>query len=473
MGLSEEEELEYLRLLELEDAQAVELDWQRGNLRWKLHAAQRKIYDAIRALPVGFGNDPVMLCSRRFGKSYLICIMALEDGIRNPGNIVRIVGPELQQTIEIVDYHMEKIRADAPVDFIRRRKNGRVWEVGASQIVIGGFDKKNVKRNLGKEAISVYTEEACASKSEEFDYAVREVIGPQLFHTRGRMVHATTPPEDLNHVFITQFVPTAERRGLFFKFTIDDNPMADEAMRKDAIEKSGGEHTTAYKRNYLCEFVREDSLSIIPLFSHHVNVREFDVPAFARWTVAVDFGYARDLSAAALSFWDFRTSEHRIIDALVWDRATSTQQIVRDLLALEARWGVRRPNRVVDEDPRTIADLGTIHGYPCSAPSKDELVAMLAEFNVSCGNGKVVVHPRCEQLISAMHGGLWNKTRTDFERTPLLGHWDSGMAALYGFRAQDRRDPAPEFPHAHPNTHHIPETGTTKRNIFGWDRQFA
>lgn len=470
-GLTEAEEIEYLALLEAEESASIADAWRTGNLRYKLHEAQRKIYDIVRSAKTKAGDDVINLCARRFGKTYASCVMAAEDCLRNPDCIVRIVGPELYQTIEIVDFNMTKVALDAPAGLVRPTKNGRVWHIGHSQVHIGGFDRKNVKRNLGKEALNIYTEEACASRSEEFKVAMREILGPQLFHTRGRFVHATTPPEDLNHCFIKEFVPEAQKKGLFFKFTIDDNPRADAAMRADAIEKSGGEHTTAYRRNYLCEFVREDERSIIPLFRRALNVREMPRPDYAHWTVGLDLGFARDLSAATLSFWDAERRRHCIFDAAVWPRATDTATIVRELKALEARHRVTNPNRVVDDDPRSIRDLATLHGYPCHAPSKDELLAMLAAFNVAMGREEVEIHPRCEHLILSLEAGLWNERRTDFERTDLLGHWDSGMAAMYGFRAQDRMNPRPPYAGADPNTHFVPDVSTAQsRNPFGWDK---
>lgn len=465
--LTEREELELLQLLEQEHAEITAQAWKTGNLRHKLHAGQRKIYDVVRSVNTAPGDDVVNLCARRFGKSYISCAMALEDCIRNPDSIVRIVGPELYQTIEIADFNLTKIALDAPPGLVRPVKNGRVWHVGTSQIHLGGFDRKNVKRNLGKEALNIYTEEACASRSEEFLFAMREILSPQLFHTRGRFVHATTPPEDLNHSFITDFIPAAKAKGLFFLFTIDDNPRADELMRADAIEKSGGAHTTAYKRNYLCEFVREDEKSIVPLFNRYRHMREMTRPLHVKWTISVDLGFARDMSAAALSFWDPERRKHCIYDARVWPRATDTASIVRALKALEAQHNVV-PVRFVDDDPRSVADLHTLHGYSCAIPSKDDLNAMLAAFNVAFGNDEIEIHPRCEHLILSLEAGLWNERRTDFERSEVLGHWDSGMAALYGFRMQDRRDGRPPFQGNTEAEHFIPIEKNKNKNPFGW-----
>lgn len=467
MPLSETEELELIALLEAENIERTLKAWEAGKLRYKLHSGQKKIYDVVRHAKTGAGDDVINLAARRFGKSYISCVMAVEDCLRNPDCIVRIVGPELYQTIEIVDFNLTKIALDAPSGWIRPAKNGRIWRVGRSQIHIGGFDKKNVKRNLGKEALNIYTEEACASRSDEFDFAMREILAPQLFHTRGRFVHATTPPEDLNHAFITEFIPRAKAKGLFFKFTIDQNPRADDAMRKDAIEKSGGEHTAAYRRNYLCEFVREESKTIIPLFSRYRHVKEFPRPSYAHWTLSIDLGFARDMSAAALSFWDPEIRTHCIYDAMFWPRSTDTATIVRELRALEIRNNVINPARFVDDDPRSVADLHTIHGYACAIPSKDELLAMLSAFNVAFGNDQVLVHPRCDHLITTLEAGMWNNRRTDFERTEVLGHWDSGMAALYGFRMQDRRDPRPAHGGLTARDHYIPEPPALK-NPFGW-----
>ena len=42
---------------------------------------------------------------------------------------------------------------------------------------------------------------------------------------------------------------------------------------------------------------------------------------------------------------------------------------------------------------------------------------------------------------------MFNKTRTDFERTDALGHMDALAAAMYGIRMNDKTNPYADYKH--------------------------
>jgi len=54
---------------------------------------------------------------------------------------------------------------------------------------------------------------------------------------------------------------------------------------------------------------------------------------------------------------------------------------------------------------------------------------------------KVVVQPKCKFLQRSLGGGMFNKNRTDFERTKELGHMDALAALMYAFRTQNVENP--------------------------------
>lgn len=435
--LSELEECELLALLELEDRQSISLDWDRGNLRYKLHSAQRKIYDTVAELDDTV-RDVILLCARRFGKSFLNCIWALEHCIRKPGCIVRIVGPEQQQTMEIVDFHMQKIIADAPENLIRRREGGRTWVVGASTIRVGAFDKKNVKKNLGKEADLILTEEACASVSEEFVYGMREILSPQLFHTKGRMIHATTLPPQLDHVFITEYMPTAAKAGTLFTFTINDNPMADEAMRLQAAKDSGGVLTIAYKRNYLCISEKDPKLVVLPSFDKKRHVRKFPIPKYANWILFGDWGGVRDKTFLAVGFYNFELAKFCIVAERVFEPNTSTKVIAPSFPTLRNLGCKEDDVNWVDANGQTRVDLETDHDIEIQMPAKDDFNAAINQLELGFQNDSIWIDPECHYLIANCEFGRFNKQRTDFLRTEALGHCDGIAGTMYGWRMLDK-----------------------------------
>lgn len=441
MALTIDEEIELLKLYEEEDLHRDHL-WRSGQLRYKLHAAQKLIYDTVAKLDVSV-RDVVLYCARRFGKSYLIVVMALEDCLRNPGCFVRIIGPTLDDTMEIVEFNMEKIIRDAPPGLIKPQLGRRRWKVGNSYLVIGGFDKKNVRKNLGKEAIRIYTEEAGASKSEEFAYGIREVVSPQLFHTKGRMIHGTTPPPDLDHIFETEFVPAANKAGTLFRFTINDNPLADDEMRAQAIKDSGGINTVAYKRNYLVQSVKDPGVVVLPSFDSRRHVKPLEIPLHCQWLLMGDWGGVRDRTWLAVGYWDFERAKLCVVAEADFDPNTSTKVIAPVLRDLETLQHPPKDPKYpwpkwVDCHGQTQVDLFKDHEIVVQLPQKDDFDASINQLELAFLNDRIEISPNCPQLIATCEYGRFNSQRTDFLRSVALGHCDAVAGLMYGWRMVDK-----------------------------------
>ena len=68
----------------------IDESWRRGLLSWKLYKHQRQIYDAVWS---AIRDDGVLKyvinCSRRFGKTTILCLVSIEYAIRNPNTHIR------------------------------------------------------------------------------------------------------------------------------------------------------------------------------------------------------------------------------------------------------------------------------------------------------------------------------------------------------------------------------------------------
>lgn len=433
------ETAEYVALLRLRA-------WQLGRLSYKLHDAQMIIYKTLRGLPPGV-KEAVCLCARRFGKSYLGVLMAIEDCLRNPGVYVRILGPEISQTVNIVEPLIDKICRDAPPGLVKRKAAEHRWKVGSSWLVLGGFDNTNIKKHLGQEAYAFYIEETGSSNADDYTYAQREVLAPQLLHSRGKRVHLTTPPTDPNHPFVLEVMPKAQVNNVYFKYTIYDNPLLDDEQVKEAIDESGGLDTDAFKRNYLCEIIRDKRLMVIPEFDRKVHVKNFDPPAHAQWMTTIDFGGVRDKTVALLMYYDFKANVDVVWDERVFDENTSTSTIVAGVLEMEN--SLTHPHKVNyrygDASGQTHVDANQTHNFHFSMPHKQDLDAAVNAVRVGFKQGKILLHERCKFLALTLESGMFNDKRTDFLRTDALGHFDAGMALVYGRRMLDRHtNPYPD-----------------------------
>ena len=86
-----------------------------------------------------------------------------------------------------------------------------------SQIHLAGTDAGHAEKLRGKKFSAVFIDEA--GFCSKLRYNVRSVILPTLTHTRGKIVMATTPPDDPEHEFLF-FMERAEINGHLTKKTI-------------------------------------------------------------------------------------------------------------------------------------------------------------------------------------------------------------------------------------------------------------
>ena len=68
------------KTVKISKRQARDLLWERGNFRWLLRPEQQEIYDTIRSAK---GSKYTLYCSRRFGKSFICALLAIEDCLRH------------------------------------------------------------------------------------------------------------------------------------------------------------------------------------------------------------------------------------------------------------------------------------------------------------------------------------------------------------------------------------------------------
>lgn len=388
-------------------------------------------------------KEAVVLCCRRFGKSYLGCLLALERALRNPRRVIRIIGPEIKQTEMIVDYNMAKLTEDLNrlglKGLVERVKSEKLYKVGESAIFLGGFDSQEDSLR-GGEADEILIEETGSSDPEQYHYQMRSVLKPQLLKTRGRLIHLTTLPAIPDHPFETETIPQAQLEGSFYSYTIYDDPLATPEIIQDAIKDCGGTHTPEFRREYLNESVRDESIVIIPHFDEKTCVKQLRLPSHMFAQVTIDWGGVRDMTVALLHYYDWVKDRLCFYDERIFQPNTETGKIVAACREMEEQ--VEKIHlRHADVPGQLVVDLKEAHNYEIATPPKDEWRVAVNNLALGFSQNKIEIDPRCKILIQACRSGRFNKTRTDFERTKALGHCDAIAAAMYANRVQTREIP--------------------------------
>ena len=423
--------------IELTKEQIAEL-WKRGNLSYKLHDGQKLIRRTIRALPQET-REALVFCSRRYGKSFLAAVMALEDCLRTPRSNVLFVGPSIKQTLDIVRLIFPEIMHDAPKGLITQSKSEKRWHFSnGSQLMIGGFDtaRESIR---GLKANAVYLEESGSAHPDLYEYTIKSVLMPTMMHSQGRLIHLTTPAPVIDHPLHTITIPKTQAEGSYFRFTIRDNPLLSPEVIEREIHELGGYESSHAQRELFCNIVRDEHTTVIPQFDEAKHVGEFDPPADGYYWIAGDIGGVRDKSVLLLMTFDYHTKRVLVVDERGFDPKTPTTEIVKGGLDLEKG---RTVYRAVDAPGQLFIDLSSTYNYPCFLPEKLQFDHNIHRLQTAFWKNEILIHPRCKLLIATCNSGQLNKQRTDFGRTVALGHCDAMAALIYGLRHADKRVPA-------------------------------
>lgn len=420
--------------------------WTTGDLRYKMHEGQLQIHSVLRSLPSEV-RIRMMECCRGYGKSTLNVLMACEDCAKpHPLNYpVRIVGPEKDQTVEIVAQIFDIIGSEAPPGWIRRK--GSVWYVGHNRIIVSGFNLGSIERLRGKRAKSIYLEEIRDVPSESFEYGMKSILLPMSLLVKCPITAATTSSSQILHSMNTYFKQKAIENEGYFHFSIHDCPLYGQEEIRQAIEDCGGEHTEDFIREYLCVAVDTKVSIAIPAFDESRHVKEFEFPKrdFKRWMIT-DVGGLGDPTHNLVFFYDEDARKVRIKSERVFEPRTPTSELVRNLREVEEEIGLIEDDdgkpSFMDCHGQFMVDLQEEHLYRCNFVSKGGFQESVKSLNQGFHDDMVEIHPSCEQLIHQLKTGKLNKQNKDFERDPKIGkfiahHCDGIAAAMYGWRMRD------------------------------------
>lgn len=401
----------------------------------------------------------VINCSRRLGKSYLLCVIAMETAMQRPGAQVRFAAATAKALRKIIIPIFRQIISDCPPEIAPEFKSMDSlfqFENGA-QIHLAGADKGNADNLRGTAADLCIVDEA--GFISELDYLVGDVLAPQLLYAKdGKIIIASTPPESPAHDFV-RYLIESEINGACAQKTIFDNPFLTKKDIDIIADECGGYDTTRFKREYLAQVVTEETYAVIPEFQDAEKdiVQEVPRPPMFHFYTVGDLGF-KDATAFAIGYYNFEKAKIVIEDEIVLHAPTS-RTIAEAIKEKEkALYGVIPVyQRFADGDLITLGDISVEHGVTIGAVKKDVLEAQVNTLRMDVIKRNLIIHPRCKTIINHLKYGIWNKARTGFDRSGEFFHFDALAALIYFVRHVNRHvSPYPKFYNVSLATHHIP-----------------
>ena len=424
--------------------------WKRGDLTYMFNPAQAKMHKA-------FQKDPriivPILASRRTGKTFYLLLLAFMTCIGKDRAVVKFLQPTQKELKKTLRQIMPDILKDCPEALKPEwKENDKIYLFpNGSEIQLAGSDGKQYENLRGGASDLCIVDEA--GFCDDLEDAVFSVLEPTTATTDGRLFLASTPSKIPSHDFMRLFIEPALDAGQLMIFTIDDNTMISED-RKERIKLNfpGGEKNPKYRREYLCEIIRDEETVVIPEFTkekQEVIICEHKKPIYCDYYVSGDVGF-RDLTVILFGYYDFMKATLVIEDELVMNGPSMTT----DSLAKSIR--EKENLRFKDEFDETtepyrrvmdnnnlilINDLIRLHGLNFLATAKDNKEAQINQLRMYIDQGKISINPRCKHLIYHIASASWDKNRKKFLHLPNIdndmvkgGHADALDALIYMVR---------------------------------------
>ncbi len=464
--MDEPEERKYVSKQEMRDYL-----WSRGDLSWQLDELQLSMFNTICSNYLS-SKKICILSSRQIGKSYFSLIFAIHFLLKNPGKIARVIAPTRYACEEIVQDNLAKILLTAPEGFIKKSAAHNCYDIyNRSSLRLGAGERQYADKNRGGNASLIIYEECGFLSADELSYLMRSVINAQLLRSKGHEIFVSSPSTDPEHILHTEILPEAEAAGTAFCYNVFESPSISDESIAEAIKRSGckiGSNSQSdliyfvdrvreidhknqvefeklaeseghfisedFYREYMAYIVRAASLVCIPRFVEKHIVMEY-MPPLLPWQITIDWGGVRDLTVALLHLYDTQSDLDIVYDEKMWDANTPTSRIVQDLRDWEDDYHIQ--HRRADVPGQTRVDLMNEHNYEVSSPEKSDWLAGVTGMASRIAQEKVRIHPRCAFLIRSIKGGIFNKQKTDFERTRELGHCDALAALMYALRGSN------------------------------------
>lgn len=451
----------------LSTAELTLLAWKVGELAFLMDANQQECWAWMEKL---FENPDVLELvlewSRQLGKSYLLCAFAIAFAIKNPGAQIKYAAPTAKMVKKIIRPHFRALLRTCPKNLQPRWRaaDGEFEFPNGSVITVAGCDKENAENLRGQHAHLAIVDEA--GFIDDLKYVIDDILSPQTLNTGGRIIIASTPAKTTGHPY-KEICDAAREEGRLSHRDIYANPRITERTilrykRKahgGRLPAEGEDESTTWRREYLALHVTDEESAVVPEFAKFKVkvVRETVRPELFDAYAGMDVGWSPDFTGLLWGFWWFEEAT-LVIEHELLMRKMNTETLAEEVERIEAEFyrghgrcednaNVPQPYlRVSDTDLRLISDLSIKHRLLFVPTAKDDKDAAINNLRlmVQGTNGRLLIHPRCVKLIRQLENAVWNKTRTEFERSALDGHYDLVDALIYLARNIVRgRNPVP------------------------------
>lgn len=487
--------------------------WRRGELaEMKLDPHQLRVYKKYRAWEAeitalqlvasvqerekqrgvqGMIRLFVLDIGRRWGKTFLVALIMIEDLIRNAGWVKTYATAHLVDMTDLIIPMIDEIIEDAPPDV---RPIYRMSSRGLSRVYL--FPKPEGQRMSVLKLIGIDNNPRKMRGKASHGFAVTEaghvrnlahtigtIVYPQFQrHRQATLILESNAPEDPEHDFDRVFIPDAEARGAYVKETIDDNeaisPFEKEEFLAAAVAATSVEDM---EREYYGKRNRSPKKMVCAEFDIDRHVVPAPArPRYARAFTVLDPG-EMDPLGLLWGYWDFGRAKLVIVRSYAESNMRTPAAAEMVVCVEQEQWGMPRThgpeelnkrvrhttfhhskgwkfeapnealtywdgtmfkpnpcNRVSDIDAHFIGDLAVLHDVSFNNAEKSNKEAAEGEMRTAFLQDRIEIVEDSGPLAMQLQRGTWrldsHGRRVDWNRHPALGHLDCVSCLIYMWR---------------------------------------
>lgn len=236
-----------------------------ASLAWKCYDWQRPAYDLLPqygALRSSDQREFVLLAHRDFGKSHILCTKVLETAKNNEGLSINIFAGTAKQARAIFSPKFSKIAADAPTEFMPKYSTAdEFYSMNKCSISVIGGTTGTADNQRGRDYdFAVFDEPMMIP---EIEYLYTSVVLPRILTGTGVAVWISSAPKTPAHFFAKK-IERARKANYLHTFTIRENPRFTADDVKRIADEMGGEDSTTFRREMMCEVMTDENVAVFP-----------------------------------------------------------------------------------------------------------------------------------------------------------------------------------------------------------------
>jgi hypothetical protein len=418
--------------------QAREILWRKGKITdFLLDVNQKLLRDQIKNKK---RRTHVAVFSRQMGKSYGALGIAVEELLSRKNITICYVAPRLKQGKKIVKNNLDEILKSCPQDLkpkFDRDSSSYIFPSTKSKLELYGFNAEEIESARGPKAHMIIVDE-CGFMTN-LKYGLRSVLYPKLNTTRGPMILVSTLPKSQGHEY-WDLVKKAEFDEVLIKKNIYDCPRYSNEDIDMFAEEVGGYDSVDFKREYLNIMITDEDHAVIPEANEETLskiVKQYQRPPYFDPYVSMDIG-VKDLTGVLYAYYDFLTGKIVIEDEATFrGKLFTTANLAASIKKTEELlWGLKKPFLRISDNNNLILlnDLNIDYGISFIPTAKDNKHAWINQIRILIAEERLIINPKCKQLIFHLKNATWNKNKTEYERSLDGGHYDLIDALAYLIR---------------------------------------